>query len=48
MTRGKSKRGSSREVVSNMDSRLTRVELAIGEMRDQLEDTDERIKELDS
>ena len=48
VTRGKSKRGSSREVVSNMDSRLARVELAIGEMRDQLEDTDERIKELDS
>ena len=47
VTRGKSKRGSSREVVSNMDSRLARVELAIGEMRDQLEDTDERIKELD-
>ena len=48
VTYRKSKRGSSREVVSNMDSRLTRVELAIGEMRDQLEDTDERIKELDS
>ena len=48
VTRRKSKRGSSREVVSNMDSRLARVEIAIGEMRDQLEDTDERIKELDS
>ena len=48
VTRGKSKRGSSRELVSNMDSRLARIELAVGEMRDQFEDTDESIKELDS
>ena len=47
VTRGKSKRGSSRELVSNMDFCLARVELAIEEIRDQLEDTDERIKELD-
>ena len=48
VTRGKSKRGSSRELVSNMDSCLARVELAVGEMQDQLEDIDEHIKELDS
>ena len=48
VTCGKSKRGNSRELVSNMDSYLARVELAIEEMQDQLEDTDERIKELDS
>ena len=47
MLHGKSKRGSSREVVSNIDSRLARVKLAIGEMQDQLEDIDKHIKELD-
>ena len=47
MPHGKSKRGSSREVVSNIDSRLARVKLAIGEIQDQLEDIDKHIKKLD-
>ena len=47
-THGKSKKGSSKDVMSNMYSYLARVELAIGEMRDQFEDTEERIKRLDS
>ena len=48
VTHENNKKGSSRELVSNMDFRLARVELAVEEMREQLEDTDERIKDLNS
>ena len=47
-TRGRSKKASSRDMMSSMEARMTRTELAIGEMRDKFEDTEERIEGLDS
>ena len=34
--------------MSSIEARMTRTELAIGEMRDKFEDTEERIEGLDS
>ena len=47
-TKGRSKKASSRDMLSSMKARMTRTELAIGEIRDKFEDTEERIERLDS
>ena len=47
-TRGRSKKASSRDMMSSMEARMTRTELVIGEMRDKFEDIEERIEGLDS
>ena len=43
-TRRRSKKASSRDMLSSMEARMARNELAIGEMRDRFEDTEERIE----
>ncbi|KAJ8639990.1 hypothetical protein MRB53_016684 [Persea americana] len=45
---GKGKRASLRDMLSSMDARLARCELAVDEMRDRFEDIEGRIKEPDS
>ena len=45
---GKGKRANSRDMQSSMDSRLAKCELAMGEMRERVEDTERGIEELDS
>ena len=39
---------SSRDMLSFMDTHLVKCEVAVGEMREQFEDTEERIKRLNS
>ena len=43
----KGRRASSRDMQSSMDSRLSKCELAVGEMRKRVEDTERGIEELD-
>ena len=45
---GKGRRANSRDMQSSMDSRLAKCELAVDEMREQVEDTERGIEELDS
>ena len=47
-TRGRSKKARSRDMLSFMEARMARNEVAIGEMRDKFEDIEERIEGLDS
>ena len=47
-TCGRSKKASLRDMLSFMDARVARMELAIGEMQDKFDDTEERIEVLDS
>ena len=47
-TRGKVMKASSRDMLSSMDARVTRTELAVGEIWDKFEDTEKCIKGLDS
>ena len=46
-TRGKVMKASSRDMLSSMDARVTRTELAVGEMWDKFDDTEECIEGLD-
>ena len=45
---GKRRKASSRDMLSSMNSRLARCELAMDEMRERVEDTKRGIEELDS
>ena len=45
---GKGRKTSSRDMLSSMNSYLTRCELAMGEIQEQVEDIEKSIKELDS
>ena len=47
-TRGRLKKASLRDMLSSMEARVARNELAIGEMRDRFEDIEERIEVQDS